>query len=284
MNGKRAAYAEVKRKKRGIDMRTQYRRIRVRKRRRGWLALLCIAVILLGAYRLFARQPQPLALSMRSAQTESTVRTYTLEGMRWYALSLGACEDGAQAIDMAQAYQKRGAAGYIDSLNQVLAAAYDTREDALLVQQNLLKYHGVETVVQEIYSPSVTVEMEGLESRTQALCEGYDLLCAMAGEMYRLSLQLDKGETDAPAAKERLLSYRRTAQALCVTLTAAFGGDTLPKEALHVHTLLSDFADVMQRGIDAESPVLLGGMVKYAQILCIAGLQAHKDQYLISSP
>ena len=265
-------------------MRTQYRRIRVRKRRRGWLAALCIAAALLGVYRLAQSRAQPLKLTMPAAQTESTVRTYTLEGMRWYALKLGTCEDAAQALDMAQAFQKRGAAGYVDSLHQVLAAAYDTRESALLVQQNLLKYHGVETVVQELFSPSVTVEMEGTESRTQALCEGYDLLHAMAGEMYRLSLQLDKGETDAPAAKERLLSYRRTARALCVTLTAAFGGDTLPDQALHVHTLLTDFADVMQRGIDAESPVLLGGMVKYAQILCIAGLQAHKDQYLISSP
>lgn len=265
-------------------MRTQYRRIRVRKRRRGWLAVLCIAAALLGLYRLFERQPLTLVLSMPFVQTESTVRTYTLEGMRWYALKLGTCEDAAQALDMAQSYQKRGAAGYVDSLHQVLAAAYDTRENALLVQQNLLKYHGVETAVQELFSPSVTVEMEGTESRTQALCEGYDLLHAMAGEMYRLSLQLDNGETDAPAAKERLLSYRRTAQALCVTLTAAFGGDTMPQEALHIHTLLSDFAGALQKGMDAESTVLLGSAVKYAQIVCIAGLQAHKAQYLISSP
>ena len=62
-----------------------------------------------------------------------------LAASNWYSLQTGVFEEEGRAIESAQVFQKRGAAGFVwnEGRFRVLAAVYSLKEDAQRVRQQL---------------------------------------------------------------------------------------------------------------------------------------------------
>ena len=82
--------------------------------------------------------PSPIPLDAAFDETRET-QEITLNGSVWYALQLGAFETEEAAHQLAEQFQRRGAAGYVwqDERYRVLAAVYPEKEDAQAVRQQL---------------------------------------------------------------------------------------------------------------------------------------------------
>ena len=120
--------------------RLKTKRYKVRRRGgRGVVALLLAALLLAGAAYMVKEKQIPVfaapSPTLTPAESRQETRTITLPAATWYALQLGVFEQESAAKSLAESYQGRGAAGYIDDGEhyRVLAAAYETRADAQAV-------------------------------------------------------------------------------------------------------------------------------------------------------
>ena len=107
--------------------------------------------------------PSPIPLDAAFDETRET-REITLNGSVWYALQLGAFETEEAAGQLAEQFQRRGAAGYLwpEERFRVLAAVYPEKEDAQAVRQQLRDQHDVDSYLFEISIPSVSLRMTGM--------------------------------------------------------------------------------------------------------------------------
>ena len=114
--------------------------------------------------------PSPIPLDAAFDETRET-REITLNGSVWYALQLGAFETEEAARQLAEQFQRRGAAGYLwpEERFRVLAAVYPEKEDAQAVRQQLRDQHDVDSYLFEISIPSVSLRMTGMRGQIDIL-------------------------------------------------------------------------------------------------------------------
>ena len=268
----------------GVCMRTgRVSRKRYQVRRRGWgYAAVLAAGIIIGAAALALRQgigtahspltllSVPAAPSRPPEETQPQERLLTLPGRAWFALSLGGYDTPEGARAQAEAYQSRGAGGYLYKTGnyQALAAVYASRADAVAVKNQLWDRHQVETAVTEIVQPEVTLRLSGQKGQLTALSDACDALDQLSGHLSALSAALDQRAQSVEEALAALQSERDPLNALSRSLTDWFG-DSPPAPVRSVKTLLDDLARSLEECQGAKGSTALGAKVKYAQLQCV---------------
>ena len=263
--------------------RLKTRRYKTRRGGAGWAVLL----LLTAAMGLYGGQlwregyfsPRETAASPAAPAAEKTVREkreLILPGRTWYALALAPQEILPAAQREAESFRGRGAAGYVrqDGENLVLLAAYETRPDAQKVIGQLRSLHGVESHVEEISRPEITLMLAGSGEQLSALCDAYGLMDQAAEQMSALSRGLDGGTVNRQAAAAALSSLRDTALSLRARLDALFGA-TPPAAVENVIRMLGDLSQALAEAQAASGAARLGAQVKYCQLLCVCRMAEH---------
>ena len=276
--------------------RVSRKRYRVRERGWGYLAVLAAGVAL-GAAVLALRQgvwpssaappflSVPAAPSRPPEETQAQERTLTLPGRVWYALSLGSFDALEPAQALADAYQSRGAGGYLykDGDYQALAAVYTSRADALAVKNQLWDAHQVETAVKQIVQPEVTLRLSGQRGQLTALSDACDALDQLSGHLSVLTSGLDQRTQSAENVLLALQSERDTLQALSAKLADWFG-DQAPAPVESVMSLMNDLARSLEACQAAKGKTALGAKVKYVQLQCVCRMAEYADSFDAPSP
>ena len=215
---------------------------------------------------------QPAA-ALAPADLQKEERTLTLPGQSWFALQLGAFDDRASALALAETYQSRGAAGYL-ALHQgsyrVLAAAYGTRTDAQQVQTQLKARHGVEAVITEIVRPEITLRLTGRAAQLTALEDAWTAVSQWTEQLSALSQAMDQGQTEQAEAMEALRSQRDTASAMAQRLDTLFDGG--PDAVRGLSALMRDVSNALDECLSASGKTRLGARIKYCHLLCVCRL------------
>lgn len=250
---------------------------------RGWLILLLLLAIGGGLYIWYQDGSLPLPIAPAPTLTpedaKADERTLTLPAQNWYALQLGVFEQQSSAKALAESYQGRGAAGFIDDREnyRVLAAAYESRADAQAVQQQLRQNHGVEAYILALQSPEITLHLTGQKAQLTALSDAFDALHQTAGQLSNLSLALDQRQIGRDELLSSLASQQETLSALEKRLHTLFGDSPHPA----VQPILSALAE-LSKGLEAaqqaSGETRLGAQVKYCQLLCIVRLAQYGEE------
>lgn len=264
--------------------RLQTRRYRVRRTRRR--VFLVLALLGAGAFFL-ARSPvfprlQAYFISLLPGapvspyEGEITAREAALPGGQWYALSLGTYRDAAAARQAADSFRARGAGGYPDGENRLLAAAYPARADAQQVQKRLLANHGLETAQTEIAWPEICFRLTGRKDQLDAVEDALRIFSQTAEQLFSLSSGLDKRTLDESAARQALASWRDTLSAQAARLDECFGG-AAPKPAEQLRGHIAFLADALAEALNEQGSVRLGAQIKYCHLAALCRLQAWAD-------
>ena len=261
------------------------RRYKVRRRKMGWLLLIAGIGLGLATSSAYLRFMRPLPQTHISAQpaptlppeeTQADERTVTLAGQSWYALQLGVYDDAETAGRDAESYRARGAGGYIFRKDgcRLLAAAYTARADAQAVMSRLKTRHGLDTEVVEIVSPEITLRLSGQKGQLTALTDAFSAMEKLCGHLYKLSLSLDRQETEAAEALTALQSEQDTLAALSARLQARFGASA-PAAVLSLKQILDGSAQSLSAVSAAKTLTQLGAQVKYCHLECICRMAAY---------
>ncbi|MCR4886767.1 MAG: hypothetical protein K5919_07615 [Clostridiales bacterium] len=261
--------------------RLQTRRYRVRRTRRR--VFLVLALLGIGAFFL-ARSPvfprlQAYFLSLLPGapalpdEGMAETREVTLPGGQWHALSLGTYRDAAAARQAADSFRARGAGGYRDGENRLLAAAYPARADAQQVQKRLLAHHGLETAQTEIAWPEIRFRLTGRKDQLDAVEDALRLLSQTAEQLFSLSSGLDKRTMDETAARQALASWRDTLSAQASRLDGCFGG-AAPEAAEQLRGQIAFLADALKTALEEQGSVRLGAQIKYCHLAALCRLQS----------
>jgi len=264
--------------------RVKIKRYKTRRSGKGWLFLpvILLAGALCAAY--WGRDSlQGLLMSpaptLSPGESQADARTITLPGKRWYALQLGAFEKEESARELAESFRARGAGGLIEHAGnyRVLAAAYESRSDAQVVQQQLRSQHGVEVYICEIPRSEITLKISGQKAQLTALTDAYDALAQAEMQLSALSQGIDRGETGKDAALAALTSQRDTLVVLQDRLLSLFGESAHPA-VREIRQLLSALEEGISVALRAESMLALGAQIKYCQLLVITGLSDYGEK------
>jgi len=170
-----------------------------------------------------ASTPVPLPQPTATASDN----TLTLERQSWYAVQLGAYDTQALALEMADSYRGRGAAGYVvqDGLYRVLAAAFPVREEADSVLAQLQQQEGFDTaILYRLSAEEVILQVVATPIQASALAQGYALLPEMIRELSRLSLALDRETMDASAVRAAAGTNLTRIRQLLTTMDLSLAG------------------------------------------------------------
>lgn len=266
-------------------------RLKTRKyktRRRG-VGVLCLVVIV-GALGLAARavltgRVPNLPFLMQSLP-EATLppedlirdtRDVVLPGKSWYALLLSSSADTDVANAEASALQIRGAAGYVFFQEEylVLGAAYETRQDAQAVADQLKSLHGIAARVTPVDRPEITLRLTGRRAQLNALEDAYLLLDQTAEQMSALSRGIDSRTLDAQAVRASLSSQLSTARAMRDKLTARFGDNPADAAVRDLMAMLDELSRAVDAALTETGAARLGAKIKYGQLLCICRMADH---------
>lgn len=170
-----------------------------------------------------ASTPVPLPQATATASDN----TLTLERQSWYAVQLGAFDSQALALEAADSYRSRGAAGYVvqDGLYRVLAAAFPVREEADSVLQQLQQQDGFDSaILYRLSAEEVILQVVATPIQASALAQGYALLPEMIRELSRLSLALDRETMDAAAVRAAAGTNLTRIRQLLTTMDLSLAG------------------------------------------------------------
>lgn len=261
--------------------RLKTKRYKVRRRGgRGVVVLLLAALLLAGAAYMVKEKQIPVfaapSPTLTPAESRQETRTITLPAATWYALQLGVFEQESAAKSLAESYQGRGAAGYIDDGEhyRVLAAAYETRADAQAVQQQLHDVHGVDAYIGEISRPAVTIRLTGQAAQLTALRDAYDLMDQAAAQLSALSRGLDGQEKRREDILPQLSSLLETVRTLTERLERLFG-EAPHRAVAEMQSMLRALSDALSDALNAKSDVRLGAKIKYCQLLCASRMASY---------
>lgn len=140
-----------------------------------------------------------------------------------YAVSVGGFADEEEAEYNAELYAARGGAGYLmeeeSGGHSVLLAAYDSREAAQSVAQNLQDEENIPASVREIVSPGLEMRLTAPARRIDAVREAFAAWQQALEELTQLWQQVDAGLCTAQSAAERIGEME---EALAAARQAAF--------------------------------------------------------------
>lgn len=254
------------------------KRYKTGRNKSGFLILL--PVLILGVYLLFHFGKQGFALpaflkpALSAEEMQQDTRQIILPGGRYFALQLGAFSDPQSAGALAESYRSRGAAGYIwkNDSYRVLAAAYDSRENALAVQQQLADKHGVDAYLCPLTRSQITLKLTGQKAQLNALSDAYDLCAQLTGTLSTLSQSLDSGAMEQEAVLQALSSQQETIHALNARLSALFSKEDHPA-VTRLCALLADTEKNLSSARDAQNAVRLGSSIKYCHLALLKALE-----------
>lgn len=214
------------------------------------------------------------ALSREDMQQES--RQITLPGGRYFALQLGVFSDLQSARALAESFRSRGAAGYIweEENYRVLAAAYESRENALAVQQNLADRHGVDAYLYTLSRSQLTLKLTGQKAQLDALSDACGLCVQLADALAALSQSLDAGATGREEALEALASQQATLRSLNARLSALFAREEHPA-VTRLCALMTETEENLAAALEAPGETRLGSGIKYCQLALLCGLEGY---------
>ena len=182
-------------------------RVKVRRERpaaAAWvLALLLSALFVL----LIARGAKTAPESGGGADTAARGDyALTFPPLETHLLQFGAYEDALSARIEAARYVPRGAAGYIleGSLYRVIAAGYDSREDAEGVCARLREDEGLDAGVYSLSSGAVDLTIRGTQAQAEALLLAETTLRNTAAQLNETAFAFDRGELSERDARNRL--------------------------------------------------------------------------------
>lgn len=207
--------------------------------------------------------PSPIPLDAAFDETRET-REITLNGSVWYALQLGAFETEEAAGQLAEQFQRRGAAGYIwpDERYRVLAAVYPEKEDAQAVRQQLREQHDVESYLFEIDVPAVVLRMTGMRGQIDILEAAFLHAEELIRQMERISETLDRQEITPAEAADELNTLREQVELVALRMEQRF---VAPRNTTVTRLigLMRDYAAFAREKTGQESNALLSRQIKY---------------------
>lgn len=213
--------------------------------------------------------PSPIPLDAAFDETRET-REITLNGSVWYALQLGAFETEEAAGQLAEQFQRRGAAGYLwpEERFRVLAAVYPEKEDAQAVRQQLRDQHDVDSYLFEISIPSVSLRMTGMRGQIDILEAAFLHAEDLIRQMERISETLDRQEITPAEAAEELNTLREQVELVALRMEQRF---LSPRNAAVTGLigLMRDYAAFAREKTGQESNALLSRQLKYQTIQTI---------------
>ena len=213
--------------------------------------------------------PSPIPLDAAFDETRET-REITLNGSVWYALQLGAFETEEAAGQLAEQFQRRGAAGYLwpEERFRVLAAVYPEKEDAQAVRQQLRDQHDVDSYLFEISIPSVSLRMTGMRGQIDILEAAFLHAEELIRQMERISETLDRQEITPAEAAEELNTLREQVELVALRMEQRF---LSPRNAAVTGLigLMRDYAAFAREKTGQESNALLSRQLKYQTIQTI---------------
>ena len=213
--------------------------------------------------------PSPIPLDAAFDETRET-REITLNGSVWYALQLGAFETEEAARQLAEQFQRRGAAGYLwpEERFRVLAAVYPEKEDAQAVRQQLRDQHDVDSYLFEISIPSVSLRMTGMRGQIDILEAAFLHAEELIRQMEHISETLDRQEITPAEAAEELNTLREQVELVALRMEQRF---LSPRNAAVTGLigLMRDYAAFAREETGQESNALLSRQLKYQTIQTI---------------
>ena len=222
--------------------------------------------------------PSPIPLDAAFDETRET-REITLNGSVWYALQLGAFETEEAAGQLAEQFQRRGAAGYLwpEERFRVLAAVYPEKEDAQAVRQQLRDQHDVDSYLFEISIPSVSLRMTGMRGQIDILEAAFLHAEELIRQMERISETLDRQEITPAEAAEELNTLREQVELVALRMEQRF---LSPRNAAvtGLNGLMRDYAAFAREKTGQESNALLSRQLKYQTIQTIRLLLELTDE------
>lgn len=222
--------------------------------------------------------PSPIPLDAAFDETRET-REITLNGSVWYALQLGAFETEEAAGQLAEQFQRRGAAGYLwpEERFRVLAAVYPEKEDAQAVRQQLRDQHDVDSYLFEISIPSVSLRVTGMRGQIDILEAAFLHAEELIRQMERISETLDRQEITPAEAAEELNTLREQVELVALRMEQRF---LSPRNAAVTGLigLMRDYAAFAREKTGQESNALLSRQLKYQTIQTIRLLLELTDE------
>ena len=222
--------------------------------------------------------PSPIPLDAAFDETRET-REITLNGSVWYALQLGAFETEEAARQLAEQFQRRGAAGYLwpEERFRVLAAVYPEKEDAQAVRQQLRDQHDVDSYLFEISIQSVSLRMTGMRGQIDILEAAFLHAEDLIRQMERISETLDRQEITPAEAAEELNTLREQVELVALRMEQRF---LSPRNAAVTGLigLMRDYAAFAREETGQESNALLSRQLKYQTIQTIRLLLELTDE------
>ena len=222
--------------------------------------------------------PSPIPLDAAFDETRET-REITLNGSVWYALQLGAFETEEAAGQLAEQFQRRGAAGYLwpEERFRVLAAVYPEKEDAQAVRQQLRDQHDVDSYLFEISIPSVSLRMTGMRGQIDILEATFLHAEELIRQMERISETLDRQEITPAEAAEELNTLREQVELVALRMEQRF---LSPRNTAVTGLigLMRDYAAFAREKTGQESNALLSRQLKYQTIQTIRLLLELTDE------
>ena len=222
--------------------------------------------------------PSPIPLDAAFDETRET-REITLNGSVWYALQLGAFETEEAAGQLAEQFQRRGAAGYLwpEERFRVLAAVYPEKEDAQAVRQQLRDQHDVDSYLFEISIPSVSLRMTGMRGQIDILEAAFLHAEELIRQMERISETLDRQEITPAEAAGELNTLREQVELVALRMEQRF---LSPRNAAVTGLigLMRDYAAFAREKTGQESNALLSRQLKYQTIQTIRLLLELTDE------
>ena len=189
--------------------------------------------------------PSPIPLDAAFDETRET-QEITLNGSVWYALQLGAFETEEAAHQLAEQFQRRGAAGYVwqNERYRVLAAVYPEKEDAQAVRQQLREQHDVDSYLYEISVPALSLRMTGMKGQIEILEAAFLHADELIRQTERISETLDRQEITPAEAVTELNTLREQVELVALRMEQRFAAPKLAVERLIA--LFQDYAAFAQ--------------------------------------
>ncbi|MBR3502637.1 MAG: hypothetical protein IKO07_00145 [Clostridia bacterium] len=223
------------------------RLVRVRRaapvRRIAALFFLTLAALLW----LTARRGDPVQAILSARDAERTTSDVVFSELSLHAVRTAVCDSEAAARVEAARYAPRGAAGYAlhREVWHVLAAGYETAEEADAVRDNLRAQEGMSCDTVSLVCGRVRVRVTATAEQTEALVGCERALRESAALVASLSRAIDKGEAAVPQALGVLKEQRAALEEARARLAAAAGEAA---DAKVVSPLLS-LAETAEKGL-----------------------------------
>lgn len=209
--------------------------------------------------------PGPSVVPLNEAFDETiTEIVVELPEYTWYGLQTGAFEAEERALESAQAFQKRGAAGYLwkDGRFRVMAAVYPLKEDAQLVRQQLREQHEIDTYLYQIRYPSVKLRLRGMQGQLEILQSAFSYVHELTAQLQKLSVEIDRQEANVEEIEERLRALKTQTDIIEVRIRQRFASP-VPETVKKLLDCFEHFAAFCSSSAENKTSAVLGAKLKY---------------------